>query len=367
MAKNSVADWDATAANNTDVGGIDINEGCPSANINNAIREVMAQVKSGVAVTSSANSYTAIQKWAKGADVASATALTLGDDGNYFDITGTTAITSIATKGVGTRVLLQFDAALTLTHSAADLVLPGGLSITTAAGDHAEFVEYATGDWRCVNYVRAAATTLDVASATTTDIGVGGFSNIRIAGTTTITGLGTAPEGTLRFVRMAGALTLTHNGTSLILPGGVNITTAANDCFLARSLGSGNWLVMFYQRAAAVVTTYDSGDQTITAGGLLTLAHGLGTKPLSVALKLKCTTTEHNYAVGDEIDIAAGYTISATASRGASVYTASSDAATNLYVRYGSDANTFNVYNKTTGTIANITNSSWRLIVKAFA
>lgn len=44
MAKNSVSDWSGTASDNTDVGGIDISEGCPAANINDAIREVMAQI-----------------------------------------------------------------------------------------------------------------------------------------------------------------------------------------------------------------------------------------------------------------------------------------------------------------------------------
>lgn len=113
-------------------------------------------------------SFSAIQKLAKGADVASAGTLTLGDDGNYFDITGTTAITSIATKGAGTIVRLHFDDALTLTHHATDLILPGGANITTAAGDEAEFIEYASGDWRCLNYQRASKanerTDLDVYS-----------------------------------------------------------------------------------------------------------------------------------------------------------------------------------------------------------
>jgi hypothetical protein len=102
------------------------------------------------------NTYTKIVKWAKGADVASANALTLGDDGNYFDITGTTAITSIGTKGVGTVIKLHFDGALTLTHHATDLILPGGANITTAAGDEAELAEYASGDWRCTSYSRAS-------------------------------------------------------------------------------------------------------------------------------------------------------------------------------------------------------------------
>lgn len=111
-------------------------------------------------LTCNGTSWAALQtkhrvRFVKGADVASASALALGSDGNYFDVTGTTAITSIGTVEVGTIVKLHFDGALTLTHHATDLILPGGANITTAAGDEAEFIEYATGDWRCTNYQRA--------------------------------------------------------------------------------------------------------------------------------------------------------------------------------------------------------------------
>jgi hypothetical protein len=99
-------------------------------------------------------------KWAKGADVASGTALPVLTDGNYFDVTGTTTITSIDTCGgdgtIAPVIKLHFDGALTLTHHATDLILPGGANITTAAGDEAEFVEYAAGDWRCTKYTVAA-------------------------------------------------------------------------------------------------------------------------------------------------------------------------------------------------------------------
>jgi len=44
MAKNTVGDWDTTANNNTDVGGISIAEGMMAANVNNAMREMMAQI-----------------------------------------------------------------------------------------------------------------------------------------------------------------------------------------------------------------------------------------------------------------------------------------------------------------------------------
>ena len=45
MAKNKISEWSSTPANNTDVGGIDIAEGCAPSGINNALREMMAQVK----------------------------------------------------------------------------------------------------------------------------------------------------------------------------------------------------------------------------------------------------------------------------------------------------------------------------------
>jgi microcystin-dependent protein len=45
MAKSTVSEWDVLADNNTRINGINIDENCPPSAINNAIREVMAQVK----------------------------------------------------------------------------------------------------------------------------------------------------------------------------------------------------------------------------------------------------------------------------------------------------------------------------------
>jgi hypothetical protein len=45
MSRDKISEWSPTAGSNTDVGGININEGCPPATINNALREIMAQVK----------------------------------------------------------------------------------------------------------------------------------------------------------------------------------------------------------------------------------------------------------------------------------------------------------------------------------
>ena len=68
--------------------------------------------------------------WQKGSDVASAADnFALGADGNYYDITGTTGLDSIAAQTAGKMVLLQFDGTLTVTDGG-NLKLAGNFSAT---------------------------------------------------------------------------------------------------------------------------------------------------------------------------------------------------------------------------------------------
>ena len=48
MAKNDIKDYDTTAANNTDINSVNIAEGCAPSGINNAIRELMADLKNAL-------------------------------------------------------------------------------------------------------------------------------------------------------------------------------------------------------------------------------------------------------------------------------------------------------------------------------
>ena len=52
MAKTKISEFSATAADNTDITNINIAEGCSPANVNNAIRSLMAQIKDLQAGTS---------------------------------------------------------------------------------------------------------------------------------------------------------------------------------------------------------------------------------------------------------------------------------------------------------------------------
>lgn len=212
------------------------------------------------------------------ADVASASTTDLSTSkAGHQRVTGTTTITSFGT-GANLIRMLTFAGALTLTHDGTSLILPAGINILTAAGDTAVFASDGSGNWRCLAYQKADAqivtqTEEDVASASTCDIGSAKSDRVRITGTTTITSFGTGANRT-RWVRFADALTLTHGATTLILPGGANITTAAGDVALFKSDGSGNWRCYNYQRAADGVDQFDTATQTemeaLTAGYAVT-------------------------------------------------------------------------------------------------
>ncbi len=97
----------------------------------------------------------------KGANIPSASTLTLGTDGNYFEVTGTNTINAINSVAVGTVITLHFASSLTITHDSVNgnIILPGGQNITTNPGDELTFVEYETGKWRLIGYIPYVQTT----------------------------------------------------------------------------------------------------------------------------------------------------------------------------------------------------------------
>lgn len=96
---------------------------------------------------------------AQGANIASAATINLDTaTGNTVDVTGTTTITGV-TLSQGRRRTVRFTGVLTLTNGA-NLVLPTGANITTAVGDYATFIGYASGVVRCESYERASGAAL---------------------------------------------------------------------------------------------------------------------------------------------------------------------------------------------------------------
>lgn len=100
MPKSAVSDWDTTAANNTDIGGISLAEGVmlPSS-VNNAIREMMAQIKSaGFASSAYSPGGTDVAVADGGTNISSYTA------GDILYASGTTTLSKLA-KGTAYQKL----------------------------------------------------------------------------------------------------------------------------------------------------------------------------------------------------------------------------------------------------------------------
>lgn len=119
--------------------------------------------------------------------------------------------------------------------------------------------------------------TSNAASAATVDLAATTTRQVVITGSTTISSFG-VPSNTsdFRFVRFTSALTLTHDGNLISLPGGANITTAAEDLAIFVSRGGTGWRCYCYMKAngKAIINpaAADISDSTPPGRALLTAA-----------------------------------------------------------------------------------------------
>lgn len=160
--------------------------------------------------------------------------------------------------------------------------------------------------------------------------------------------------------RGAGICTIARAGTDTIASGGSTSLTS-----IALSQGDAGDITadgvshgIFWWTG---VRHYDSGSQTITSAGALTLAHGLGVQPTSVDLWLQNVSTEAGYTAGQQIPTSPAQMNTTPNTEGASYIVD----ATNITVRFASAANIFSLPNATTGSPTNLTNAKWGCIWRA--
>jgi hypothetical protein len=306
--------------------------------------------------------------WRKGADIASAPTLAAPGDigrGGYHVVTGTSSIAALWPGGPsGETVELRFAGSLSLSHHATQLILPGGVDVTTRAGDVARFRAEGGGNWRCV----AAPPHWHGGGGLAVPVDVKGGSHAMVAAdagrelaftvpaTLALLAAATAGNGTtiaLRNLAASGDVVIDPAGAET-LDGLAQRRLRPGDCVILRCDGSG-W------RTLAGSYGYDSGEQTIVAGGLLTLSHDLGVMPQGVEVRLRCKTAEGGFAVGDECQIAVGNYMGIAVHRAANVRV--SDAA--ILIRTGSSG--LGVTNPATGAETSLTPANFRYIVKARA
>ena len=108
------------------------------------------------------------------------------------------------------------------------------------------------------------------------------------------------------------------------------------------------------------IPKYESPQQTITAGGGLTLAHGLGVKPTLVFCEIVCITAEGVFSIGDTAIVPIG--LYEADAHGVGVY----PDATNLNIRFGDHVNVFLIFDKTNGAAFNIAPTKWKFVIRAW-
>jgi hypothetical protein len=127
MAKTKISEFDSTPANNTDIDSINIAEGCAPSGINNAIRELMSQLKDQQT----------------------------GASGDNFTVGGNLAVTGTTT----------FTGAVVM--SSALPIASGGTASTTAAGARTSLGVAASGANSDITSVTGLTTALTVAQGGT--------------------------------------------------------------------------------------------------------------------------------------------------------------------------------------------------------
>ena len=206
MAKNSIRDYDATSGNNTDVQSVDISEGCAASGINNALREIMADLKD--VSTGTVNLETPA---ADRLDVDN-----IRIDGNTISSTDTNGDITLDPNGTGDTIMTGSGGQVTIDENghitskqSLDAATAGGRIIgasnrgtvgqidiaqttSSADGGHMRFMTCASGSTNPTEHMRIDSYGRTLINATSANTG----SKLVVAGTNTRTSSGScADEG----------------------------------------------------------------------------------------------------------------------------------------------------------------------------
>jgi hypothetical protein len=181
MAKNKISEWSATAANNTDVGGINLGEGMLPSDVNNAMREMMAQIKDQQAGTDGDNFTVGGNLAVTGNTTITGNLTTTGD----LTTTGNLAIANLTATG---NTALGNASTDTLTIAGSTAFIPNELSLNNA-------ISITRDNFSVTGSITATTLTVTAVSSGTIRVGMV-ITGTGVTAGTTITALGTGTGST---------------------------------------------------------------------------------------------------------------------------------------------------------------------------
>ena len=170
-------------------------------------------------------------------------------------------------------------------------------------------------------------------------------------------------SGQLR-VKTGEGITRTADGAALDISGLTEMANVVTDSDFFAMYDQSVDVLRKVRRSAFLPTivfqnAFESAEQSITAGGTITVAHGLGTIPEKFEVILRCKTADRQYVPGDEM--LGGYVMEAGSLNGWGVQVYAS--ATNVVAQVGDngiqalDINGFRIA---------LVLSSWRIVLRAW-
>lgn len=204
-------------------------------------------------------------------------------EGSYVELNGSGSISSFGPNN-GQLRFVRINSNVLISHGA-NLALPGERTIQTTVGDVLVMQGLGGTAWRCLCYTRADGRSLDWgavgantgSSSTTVLVQPWNSELVNVSGNNTINSFG-PNTGQLRIVRFTGNATVAHNATSMVLPGGANITAQVGDIALVLGMGSDNWRCVSWQRAdgTPIYAPYlPLAGGTMNSGALVNMNEGI--------------------------------------------------------------------------------------------
>ena len=170
-----------------------------------------------------------------------------------------------------TRAQLSTDSLGFFPDNTSQLITPADLRDWITNGIESFVTQKDTSEFQNAFYECRGSAITATSGTTNLALAGGNFVHVTGSGSISITSFGTLPAGSRFVLCFDIPVTIVYNATTLIIPGAANIVTAAGDCVMLISEGSGSWRLIGYFPSSGLpvgtVTSVTASSPLASSGG----------------------------------------------------------------------------------------------------